>query len=143
MVSERGAARACRYRSGTSVVEMAIVLPLLLLLLFGIGEFGVAFTRWNSLTNAVREGARMGVVFRSPCVQGTVENEIETTISDFADSSGLDGASISATIVGACAGTGTQLSVTASAPYTYIALSALGGLAPTTDLEARTVMRNE
>ena len=56
-----------RYEAGTSVVEMAIVLPLLLLLVFGIGEFGVAFTRWNSLTNAVREGAREGVVFRTPC----------------------------------------------------------------------------
>jgi Flp pilus assembly protein TadG len=122
---------------------MAVVLPVLLLLLFGIGDFGVAFTRWNSLTNAVREGARMGVVFRSPCVQATVETEIGTTIADFADSSGLDGAAIVPTIVGACAGTGTQLSVTATIPYTYIALSALAGLAPSTDLEARSVMRNE
>jgi len=143
VVSVEKAARTRRYQSGTSIVEMAIVLPLLLMLVFGIGEFGVAFTRWNSLTNAVREGARMGVVFRSPCVQGAVETEIETTIADFADSSGLNGAGIATTIVGACGGTGTQLSVTGSAPYTYIALSALAGWAPTTDLEARTVMRNE
>ena len=61
------AARKRRAQAGTTVVEAAFVFPLMLLLLFGIGEFGIAFTQWNSLTNAAREGARMGVVFRSPC----------------------------------------------------------------------------
>ncbi len=132
-----------RHEAGTSVVEMAIVLPLLLLLVFGIGEFGIAYTRWNSLTNAVREGARMGVVFRAPCVAGTVTTLIETTVSDFADSSGLDPASITTTVTGACGGTGTQLTVTATSPYNYVALSALAGLASSAPLSARTVMRNE
>ena len=136
-------ARARRSEAGTSVVEMAIVLPLLLLLVFGIGEFGVAYTRWNSLTNAVREGAREGVVFRNPCDAGAVTTLIETTIDNFAGSSGLDTTIINKTVVGACLGTGTQLSVTATAPYDYIALSALAGLGPTMNLTARSVMRNE
>ena len=136
-------ARARRNEAGTSVVEMAIVLPLLLLLVFGIGEFGVAYTRWNSLTNAVREGAREGVVFRNPCNAGAVTTLIETTIDNFADSSGLDTSIINKTVVGACLGTGTQLSVTATAPYDYLALSALAGLGPTMNLTARSVMRNE
>ncbi len=136
-------ARARRNEAGTSVVEMAIVLPLLLLLVFGIGEFGIAFTRWNSLTNAVREGAREGVVFRNPCNAGTITTLIENTIDSFSASSGLDTSIINTTVVGACTGTGTQLTVTATAPYDYLALSALAGLGPTMNLTARSVMRNE
>ena len=129
--------------AGTSIVEMTIVLPLLLLLVFAIGDFGIAYTRWVSLTNAAREGARVGVVFRNPCDAGTVENQIRTTVADFADSSGVDPATINTTIVGTCLGTGTQLEVRATAPYNYLALSALAGFAPTINLSARTVMRNE
>ncbi|MCH8891199.1 MAG: pilus assembly protein [Myxococcales bacterium] len=115
----------------------------MLMLTFGILEFGISFTRWNSLTNAVREGARVGVVFRSPCDAGPVKTLIETTVADFADSSGIDPANIITTVTGECAGTGTQLTVSATVPYDYIALSALAGLAPSTDLSARSVMRNE
>jgi Flp pilus assembly protein TadG len=130
-------------RDGTSVVEMALVLPLLLLLVFAIGDFGIAYTRWNSLTNAAREGARVGVVFRAPCNAGTVTTEIQNTVSTYASSSGLDGPSIVTTVAGVCAGTGTQLTVTSTVPYNYIAMAALAGLAPTLDLNAQTVMRNE
>jgi Flp pilus assembly protein TadG len=136
-------ARKRRAKAGTSIVEATIVLPLMLLLVFGIAEFGVSFTRWNSLTNAVREGARAGVVFRAPCDPGTVTTLVKTTVSDFADSSGLDPANITTTVAGPCLGTGTQLTVTATVPYDYVALSALAGLAPSTNLSARTVMRNE
>jgi Flp pilus assembly protein TadG len=129
--------------AGTSTVEAVIVLPLMLMLMFGIAEFGISFTRWNSLTNAVREGARVGVVFRSPCDAGPVTSLIETTVSDFADSSGIDVASINTAVTGACAGSGTQLTVAASVPYDFVALSALAGLAPSVNLSARTVMRNE
>jgi Flp pilus assembly protein TadG len=137
------AARKRRAQAGTSIVEATIVFPLMLLLVFGIAEFGISFTRWNSLTNAVREGARAGVVFRSPCDAGPVTTLIETTVSNFATSSGIDPANIATTVTGACTGTGTELTVTATVPYDYIALAALAGLAPSTTLSARTVMRNE
>ena len=138
------AARKRRAQAGTTVVEAAIVFPLMLLLLFAIGEFGISFTRWNSLTNAVREGARVGVVFRSPCDVGPVTTLIETTVSDFADSSGIDPVDITTTVTGACTGTGTQLTVSASVPYDFIALDAfIAGFGPSMNLSARTVMRNE
>lgn len=137
------AARRPHSEDGTSVVEMAFVLPLLLLLVFAIGDFGIAYTRWNSLTNAVREGARTGVVFRNPCNAAAVTTEIKNTVANFAASSGLNGGSIVTTAANVCAGTGTQLTVTGTAPYNYIAMSALAGLAPTINLKARTVMRNE
>ena len=136
-------ARKRRAEAGTSIIEATIVLPLIILLVFATAEFGISFTRWNSLTNAVREGARTGVVFRSPCDAGPVATLIETTVANFANSSGIDPANITTTVTGACGGTGTQLIVSATVPYNYIALSALAGLAPSTDLSARSVMRNE
>ena len=135
--------RARRRQSGTSVVEMTIVLPLLLLLVFGIGDFGIAYTQWNSLTNAVREGARVGVVFQTSCDPATVTTTIENTVSNFAASSGLDGASIVTTVANPCAGTGSQLTVRSTIPYNYIAVAALAGLSPSINLTAQTVMRNE
>ncbi len=137
------AARKRRARAGTTIVEATIVFPLMLMLVFGIGEFGISYTRWNSLTNAVREGARTGVVFRAPCNAGTVTTLVETTVSNFANSSGLDPATINTVVTGACTGTGTQLTVTGTVPYDFIALDALAGFAPSTNLNARTVMRNE
>ena len=42
------------------MVEFALVLPLLLLLALGVGDFGRVYQQQNSLTNAVREGAALG-----------------------------------------------------------------------------------
>ena len=135
-------ARRRRAQAGTSIIEATIVLPLMLMLVFGIAEFGISFTRWNSLTNAVREGARVGVVFRAPCDTAAVTTLVETTVANFANSSGINTAPTT-TVTGVCGPTGTPLTVTSTVPYNYIALSALAGLAPSTNLSARTVMRNE
>ena len=43
---------------GAAAVEMALVLPILLLLVFGIIEFGLVFNRYISVTHAAREGVR-------------------------------------------------------------------------------------
>lgn len=55
---------------GQDLVEMALILPLLLALLLGIIEFGVAVLRYNTVSNAAREGARAGVV--SDCEEAAV-----------------------------------------------------------------------
>jgi Flp pilus assembly protein TadG len=47
---------------GASLVEFAIVLPLLVLLLFGIVDFGMQFANLNSMRLGTREGARQAVV---------------------------------------------------------------------------------
>lgn len=49
-------------RKGQTLVEMAILLPLLLLLVMGIFEFGRAMYIKNTLTHAARAGARTAVV---------------------------------------------------------------------------------
>jgi Flp pilus assembly protein TadG len=47
---------------GASAVELAIILPVLLVILFGIIEFGIYMYNKQMLTNAAREGARAGIV---------------------------------------------------------------------------------
>ena len=58
--------RRLRSERGQALIEMALTLPLLLLICVGIFEFGRAYQTWEVLTNAAREGAR---------VAGTAERE--------------------------------------------------------------------
>lgn len=46
---------------GLASIELLIVLPVLLLILAAIAEFGNAFIRYNILSKAVQNGARMAV----------------------------------------------------------------------------------
>jgi len=48
---------------GQSLVEFALVVPILLLLMFAITEFGRAWMTYNILTGAAREAVRDVVVF--------------------------------------------------------------------------------
>ncbi|MCC2636740.1 MAG: TadE family protein [Moraxellaceae bacterium] len=52
--------------SGTAVIEFAFVLPVLLIVFFGIIEFSVALFNKAILTNASREAARSGIVYVGP-----------------------------------------------------------------------------
>lgn len=47
---------------GQSLVEFALVLPVLLLLFMGIVDFGRAVFAYNTLSNAARDGARVAIV---------------------------------------------------------------------------------
>jgi Flp pilus assembly protein TadG len=47
---------------GQSLVEFALVLPLFLLLVAGVIDFGLGLNASITVTNAAREGARLGVV---------------------------------------------------------------------------------
>jgi Flp pilus assembly protein TadG len=47
---------------GQAIVEFAIVLPLLLILLFGVIDFGRALQTYITINNASREGARLGSI---------------------------------------------------------------------------------
>jgi hypothetical protein len=51
-------------QKGTSIVEFAIILPLLIILIFGMVEFSSLFYNKAVITNASREGARAAIVFR-------------------------------------------------------------------------------
>ena len=49
-------------KTGQSLIEFALVLPILLLVVFGITEFGRAIMTVNVLNTASREGARLAAV---------------------------------------------------------------------------------
>ena len=51
---------------GASAVEFAIVLPLLLVFIFGIIEFGILLYDKAIITNASREGARTAILYHAP-----------------------------------------------------------------------------
>lgn len=48
---------------GVAAIEFALVLPILLLLLIGIVEFSLLLYDKAMITNASREGARLGIVY--------------------------------------------------------------------------------
>lgn len=56
--------RSARWRSerGNALVEFAFVLPLLLVIFAGIVDFGMLLQRYEVVTNAAREGARIAVL---------------------------------------------------------------------------------
>ena len=92
------------------MVEFAILLPVLLLVIAGIVDFGRAFFTEVALTNAAREGARAAVV--STATAGDIQTRAQ------ASAPGLT----LTTSVTLCAGVGTNASVTASNAFTWIAL---------------------
>jgi len=51
-----------RNEKGQSLVEFAILLPLLLLLMMGILEFSLMLNSYLTINNSAREGARLGIV---------------------------------------------------------------------------------
>ena len=49
-------------QNGVALVEFGLILPLLILLLFGITEFSLLLYNKQVITNAAREGARAGII---------------------------------------------------------------------------------
>jgi Flp pilus assembly protein TadG len=63
---------------GAALVEFALVLPLLLVVIAGIVDFAFAFQRYEVITNAAREGARMAVL-----PVGYTEDEIRLRVREY------------------------------------------------------------
>ena len=55
-----------RDEDGQALVEFALVLPVLVLLLFGMLDFGKAYNYWNDANHLTAEAARFAVVNRKP-----------------------------------------------------------------------------
>ena len=73
----RASKRIKRRERGQSLVETAVVLPILLLLVVAIVDFGRAFDAYIILTNAAREGARFGAIKPS-----LTEEEVKQIVVD-------------------------------------------------------------
>ena len=58
----RRAEKGQRGEKGQALVEFALLVPIFLMLLFAIVDFGMGFHSWITVTNSAREGARLGAV---------------------------------------------------------------------------------
>lgn len=76
-----------RREDGQSMVEFALILPIFLLILCGIIDFGWLFYNQLSLNNACREGARYAVVntAEGANTQAIIEHIENTTTTVFAN----------------------------------------------------------
>jgi Flp pilus assembly protein TadG len=103
-------------------VEFALLLPLLLLLIFGIIDFGRALNAQITLTEAAREGARLEAVGQYA----------DVTPGTIAAASGLNLAPANVTITNACpadAGPGANAVITVTYSFSYdTPIGAIAGL---------------
>ena len=116
------------------MTEFALVLPLIVLLLFGVIQFGIAFNNYITLTDAVRAGARKGAVSRhlsNP--DAAVESQVVGAATD------LKAADLDVTVDSTWEH-GEDVTVTATYPYS---ISLLGLVVSSGDLEAEATERVE
>jgi Flp pilus assembly protein TadG len=136
-------------QKGAAAVEFAIVLPLLLMLLFGIIEFSVILYDKAMITNASREGTRAGIVYRWPAK--LTEGEIKTVVTNYAKnyliSLGSGSPPLTAgdiQVTGAGGPEGSPLTVRVNYQYTYLVIpNFVAAITGPLNLAAETVMRME
>jgi Flp pilus assembly protein TadG len=133
-----------RKERGGALIEFAVITPLLLILLFGIIEFGLILYNQAVLTNASREGARYGIV------AGNTASGISTVVADYCDGrlitfGTLADTSVSATPLDGTTSFGDDLEVLVTWQYDFLALPNLPGIGLNNpmNLSARTVMKYE
>jgi Flp pilus assembly protein TadG len=116
------------------MTELAIVMPVLALVLFGIIQFGIAFNNYLTVTDAVRAGARTAAVSRqSGNPSGAAVAKVRAAAAD------LNLASLNVTVSSSWQ-PGEDVTVTATYPYR---ISLLGRVVASGSLRSRTTERVE
>ena len=140
--SSRKLDKVCRSyrkkRRGAAAVEFAVVAPVFLLLVFGMIEYGRMVMVQQVITNASREGARVGVL------DGSTNQEVVDTVTSYLNSGSISGANITVTPTNPeDAEFGDPVTVTVDISFSQVSWLPspmyLGG----TTLSASTVMRRE
>jgi Flp pilus assembly protein TadG len=132
-------------QKGTSLVEFALILPVLALILFGLLDFAKAFNYWNDQTHLAAEGARWAVVNSNPG-SGTLQQYLQQQ----ADTSELRGLAVVCVAFPTNPDTGTSMhvgdpvTVTVRSRYTWIPfVASKASLSPTTTITGTATMRLE
>ena len=132
-------------QDGNAAIEFALVLPFVLLLLFGTLEFALALYNQQMITNASREGARAGIVARSPRLSDAdIANVVTTYCQNHLVTFGAQNTPlVQITPSGNRSGLsfGQDLTVTVTFNYGFLYLTNFG--VNPIDLKARTVMKME
>lgn len=132
---------------GGSAVEFAILLVFLLMLLFGIVEFSLILYNQAVITNASREGARVGIVYTDGPRVAT--SDIQTVVNAYCAQYLITAPPMGTPNVIVTPGVdpGDTLTVQVQYHYDFFVLPRLpGGLSgwlSGIDLNARTIMRLE
>lgn len=130
-----------RDERGVAAVEFALLLPVLIMLLFGIIEFGLALSRQQVLNTASHEGARLGI---RQAVPRPTAGDIQALARRVFVQAGVTGVAPTIAVSGAGGPSGTDLIVTVSAPYQfYVMANIVPALRGTVTLRSRTLMRHE
>jgi Flp pilus assembly protein TadG len=111
-------------QSGASAVEFALILPILLLLVFGIIEMGFVLFDKAMITNASREGARTGISYRVPRftdeeISNVVNSYLGNALITFAESANP---TVTVIRIGFNPDPGDELKVTVAYTYTSLIL---------------------
>ncbi|HKY59441.1 MAG TPA: TadE/TadG family type IV pilus assembly protein [Gemmatimonadota bacterium] len=132
---------------GQSLVEFAIALPVLLAIVIGIFEFGMAWNQRQVITNAAREGARVGVL------QNMDDDDVENAVANYLTNANLDPdlATVSYENVGGTGDYGMPTTVNLSYPYEFRFIGPIvallqgddSAMAGTISLQTTAVMRHE
>jgi Flp pilus assembly protein TadG len=125
---------------GAAMVELAIVLPLFLVLLFGLVEFGLILYYQGLIAHASREGARRGAAFSMP---KQTDSEVRSWVQNYLTGLGISNP-FSVMVSGTGGASGTPLTVKVDLTYRYAILPTLmGSLTPSLTLTAETSMQLE
>jgi hypothetical protein len=144
---------------GVALVEFALVLPLVLLLLFGMIDFGKAINYWNDETHLANEAARQAVVNSCPSCGTTINNWIKSR-ADSAELRTGSGSSVSPPGLKVCIwfpdnnhkysdpsvrdhDVGDPVQVIVHAQYNWLAYLVGKGISPNSDLTGTSTMRLE
>ena len=130
---------------GQAMVEFALVLPILLIVLFGIFDFGRAINYWIDATHLANETARYAAVGSKPT---TCSGSLVSCMRAQADSGELVNGSSSVTqrlqvCVNAPSATTVGTPITATASFSYQWFSFLGLSVTTTNVSTSATMRME
>lgn len=85
------AKKSGRGRRGSAMIELAVTLPMLFVLVFGVMEVGRALEVFQILTTAVREGGRFGATDKQGLIpDGQTTNEkIAADVMNYLEASGI------------------------------------------------------
>lgn len=126
---------------GAAAVEFALLLPLLMMILFGIIEFGLVLFNQEVITNASREGARFGIVIGNP---RPATGQIQDVVNTYLTNAGLNSSNATVSVAGAQGASGSDLTVSVTFPYTFLVLpNFAASLTDSLNLNAATVMKLE
>ncbi len=135
-----GIRKMWRGQQGVAAVEYVLVLPLFLILIFGVIDFGLAMYAKGLITNASQEGARFGAIYR---LDSVTVGDIQTHVQNYLQGAGFPDP-VTITVTGAGGPSGSPLSVRVDYAYRLLTLPDLvAGLTGDLGLSAETVRRLE